>query len=238
MKKYIVIVLSFFSFQVFSQVNHNAFLTYKVITMYDTDSTLTNFVAENCRKTKPLEYTLAIDGDSSEFFQKVNLEIEDSDKKASKIRKIISSFGIEKVYTNNNSIFIVKNVLNQDFLIKNEISSLKWQILNESKPIDGDTCFKATTQFETLDKKGDLVLKEITAYYNPKYNWRQGPFGFCNLPGLIVEVSDGSKWIILTKIELDKKELNTFDFKTLNELKSFSSEIEFEKFITEIRKNN
>ncbi|NRD18463.1 GLPGLI family protein [Winogradskyella eckloniae] len=84
------------------------------------------------------------------------------------------------------------NDLSRDFTItQNEIMGptvrviqkpKEWILTEESKVIDGYTCYLAT-----IDKLNDKILK---AWYTPEIPVKHGPKGFNGLPGLILEIED------------------------------------------------
>lgn len=127
----------------------------------------------------------------------------------------------EKRFTNQNEVF------GKVFLIKDELQNLDWTLESETKNIGEYTCFKATTTrqeevFESgISVNGDKEFEEneepemrevtITAWYTPQIPINNGPANYYGLPGLILEVNDGSETIICSKIVInpeDKKEIS------------------------------
>ena len=127
----------------------------------------------------------------------------------------------EKRFTNQNEVF------GKVFLIKDELQSLDWKLEKETKNIGEYTCFKATTTREEevvesgISVNGDKEFEEneepemrevtITAWYTPQIPINNGPANYYGLPGLILEVNDGSETIVCSKIVInpeDKKEIS------------------------------
>ncbi|MGB1307865.1 MAG: GLPGLI family protein [Oceanihabitans sp.] len=113
----------------------------------------------------------------------------------------------ENRYTNETSIF------GKQFLIKDSLENRKWQLKNETKSIGEYTCYKATFS-DTIETQtfvdGTLETisedRETIAWYTPQIPVNNGPENFNGLPGLILEINDGSLTLICSKIILNPKE--------------------------------
>ncbi|WP_223034798.1 GLPGLI family protein [Hanstruepera marina] len=125
----------------------------------------------------------------------------------------------EKRYTNQNESF------SKLFLIKDKLQELDWEMTGETKFIGDYECYKATTtrEEEVLESgisiNGDKDLEAdmdaepkmrevvVTAWYAPAIPVNNGPQNYHGLPGLILEVNDGTSTMICSKIVLnpDKK---------------------------------
>ena len=120
----------------------------------------------------------------------------------------------ENRYTNQNESF------SKMFLIQDEMEKLDWQLGSETKNIGDYTCYKATLTREREvresgvsidgDKEFDdtpkLETYEIVAWYTPQIPISNGPEEYHGLPGLILEVNDGSQSIMCSKIVLNPNE--------------------------------
>lgn len=120
----------------------------------------------------------------------------------------------EQRFTNQNEIF------SKQFLIQDKLEQLDWKLGSETKNIGDYTCFKATLKQEREvmesgvsvndDKELSDEVKteeiEIVAWYTPQIPVNTGPSNFHGLPGLILEVNDGSQTIICSKIVLNPKQ--------------------------------
>lgn len=101
-----------------------------------------------------------------------------------------SKLNISWSLAGGNSIYY--NDMSRDFTItQNEIMGptvrviqkpKEWTLTEESKVINGYTCYLAT-----IDKLNDKKLK---AWYTPEILVKHGPKGFNGLPGLILEIED------------------------------------------------
>jgi GLPGLI family protein len=121
-------------------------------------------------------------------------------------------------YTNQNDVF------GKIFLIKDQLNAMDWKLESDTKNIGDYTCFKATTTREQEKRVGsisingdkDLDAEEkkapemetitITAWYTPQIPVNTGPGNYHGLPGLILEVNDGSETVICSKIVINPKD--------------------------------
>jgi len=123
-------------------------------------------------------------------------------------------------FTNQNDVF------GKIFLIKDKLAQSDWKLESETKNIGDYTCFKATTTREQEKRrpgtirisKGkdsdsdeeeqapELETVTITAWYTPQIPVSTGPGNYHGLPGLILEVNDGTETVICSKIVLNPKE--------------------------------
>ncbi|MEJ2113440.1 MAG: GLPGLI family protein [Flavobacteriaceae bacterium] len=122
----------------------------------------------------------------------------------------------EQRYSSQNEVF------GKVFLIKDNLEKLDWTMHGETKNIGNYTCYKATMkrQVEVLESSmsinGDKDLSEtpetkteeitITAWYTMQIPVNNGPARYQGLPGLILEVNDGTETIICSKIVLNPKD--------------------------------
>ena len=121
-------------------------------------------------------------------------------------------------YTNQNDLF------GKIFLIKDKLKPIEWKLESETKNIGEYTCFKATTTRErekrtggiSINKEKDLNAENekapemetitITAWYTPQIPVSTGPGNYHGLPGLILEVNDGTETVVCNKIVLNPKD--------------------------------
>ncbi|MEM6685589.1 MAG: GLPGLI family protein [Bacteroidota bacterium] len=117
----------------------------------------------------------------------------------------------EKRYTQ------AQEVLGKKFLVQDELKTDDWKLENETKFIGQYTCYKATRTIEmekmtsmtvNSDDETPKVTKEkvtVTAWYTPEVPVTTGPDMFWGLPGLILEVNDGTRMMVCSKIVLNPK---------------------------------
>lgn len=113
------------------------------------------------------------------------------------------------------------DIFDKEFLVKDSLSKLDWKLENETKKIGIYTCRKATAKVvnmnkvfnpeDTADKAINILDKAekekfITAWYAPEIPVSQGPGSYWGLPGLILEVHDGSVSLLCSKVVLNPKQ--------------------------------
>jgi len=120
----------------------------------------------------------------------------------------------------------------KQFLIKDDLLSIDWQIGKETKQIGKYMCFKATASIPTADltwydfswndlrrveaqktdsingavKEPEVPMSEVVAWYSPQIPLSQGPLEYWGLPGLILEISVGNTTILCSKIIMNPGE--------------------------------
>lgn len=127
----------------------------------------------------------------------------------------------EERFTNQNDVF------GKIFLIKDQLEKEDWQFEADTKNIGEYTCYKATITREqaklvggisvngdkdlSQEKEPEMETVTVTAWYTPQIPVNNGPAKYFGLPGLILEVNDGSETIICSKLVLnpaDKVEIS------------------------------
>jgi GLPGLI family protein len=132
------------------------------------------------------------------------------------------------------SFAVDREFMGKEFLVKDSLPDLNWQMEAETRVIGGYNCFKATalkpvskTDFRNLRPKKEETTSEkladetkktsfmdaiempkaviVTAWYSPEIPVNQGPEGYWGLPGLILEVNDGKTVILCSKVVLNPK---------------------------------
>lgn len=122
----------------------------------------------------------------------------------------------------------------KQFLVKDKLQSIEWQLQKETKQIGNYTCFKATTSIPTSDltwydfswsrlrnssddatnndstntdiEDPKVAMTEVEAWYSPQIPVGHGPSEYWGLPGLILEVSAGNTTMLCTKLILNPEE--------------------------------
>jgi GLPGLI family protein len=77
----------------------------------------------------------------------------------------------------------VENLL-KNYLIEEELPSINWTVMQETKDIGGLSCQKATAAFRG---------RNYTAWFSAQLPYSNGPWKLGGLPGLIVEAADENK---------------------------------------------
>lgn len=136
---------------------------------------------------------------------------------------MINIDGSGKQYKNlkDKVVLTESDIFDKEFLVKDSLSKLDWKLENETKKIGIYTCRKATAKVvnmnkvfnpeDTADKAINILDKAekekfITAWYAPEIPVSQGPGSYWGLPGLILEVHDGSVSLLCSKVVLNPKQ--------------------------------
>ncbi|MGB0895958.1 MAG: GLPGLI family protein [Flavobacteriaceae bacterium] len=138
---------------------------------------------------------------------------------------VVNTGGADILYKNtkDNRFTNQNDVFGKIFLIKDDLEALDWKLGKETKNIGEYTCHKATLTREievvesniSINNDKDLDAEEeetsetkeitITAWYAPAIPVNNGPGNYHGLPGLILEVNDGTETVICSKIVLNPK---------------------------------
>ena len=123
----------------------------------------------------------------------------------------------------NQSITNQKETFGKQFIIKDRLKPIEWDLHSDTKNIGNYTCYKATYTKEIEESmmtfsSSDEEQKEeepttapvmktitVTAWYTPQIPVSNGPESYQGLPGLILEVNDGDLTILCSKITINPK---------------------------------
>ena len=121
----------------------------------------------------------------------------------------------ENRFTNQSDLF------GKLFLIQDKLEQPEWTLEKETKNIGQYTCFKATfkrmvresgvmrmtvnSNEEAEEPEVNEVEQTVTAWYTLQIPVKHGPGNYNGLPGLILEVNDGSESILCSKIVINPK---------------------------------
>jgi len=133
--------------------------------------------------------------------------------------------GVTYKNTAENLFLQETEVFSKPFLVSDELEPREWEITNETKQIGNYTAQKAIfTDIResrvislTSTSEGDKTKEDaepsvrmdtirIEAWYTPQIPVSQGPENYWGLPGLIMEVNDGTTTYICTKVVLNPEE--------------------------------
>jgi GLPGLI family protein len=141
------------------------------------------------------KYALEFDDMKSVFYYEGGLSI-DGKPKSPKI-----------YFREKDSLYSLRPENDVDFgdIIIVEDRNTKWDLLNESKLIDGYLCFKATSTLVRNNGEAGIFKFPIIAWYAPSIPAPYGPLGYGNLPGLILELQERNILYGVTNIKLNNK---------------------------------
>jgi GLPGLI family protein len=110
--------------------------------------------------------------------------------------KMIGSAG-NKIFADfkTGSIIEQRDFLNRIFLVEKKLPENSWKVTGNQKIIQGFTCLEAT--------RTDTAGIKTVVWFTPSIATKGGPAGFCNLPGMVLEVdvNNGSTTFVATSIE-------------------------------------
>lgn len=109
-------------------------------------------------------------------------------------------------YTNvTDSIHVQqRKAFGKEYIIESMTDKFQWELLNETKIIEGYTCYKAKTFKMLYVTENELASREVEAWYSKELPVSHGPIGYEGLPGLIMELREGRFMYTLQKLVFDK----------------------------------
>lgn len=178
---------------------------------------------------KKLEYELLIKNNKSFFYIIPALDLNERKTRLARI------FAGQYDYFRDNEKKTVLKVIDfsgEKFNVLSEVDN-NWQLINETKTINGYLCYKALIQKKIPLKKTDNRI-EVVAWYCPTIPLSYGAKEFGGLPGLILELHDDKIVYLVSKINLDSNSKIT-----LKEVKGkITKEEDFDKIVEETHSNN
>lgn len=119
--------------------------------------------------------------------------------------------------TKENRFANQQEILGKKFLVLDKLENKEWKLGGETKFIGQYQCYKATrtievkkmTSFSVNESSDDIKTNKekvtVTAWYTLDIPVNSGPEMYWGLPGLILEVNDGTQTIVCSKIVLNPK---------------------------------
>ncbi len=205
----------------------------------DQQAMIQKLMAKELRK----EYTLTFNRQESVFKEVEELEKEGGLRMGGFMSMFGGASGLIYKDLKNQQFAEQKEFFSKKFLIKDSLSQYQWQLGKETKSIGKYTCYKATATkvFErmTLSRNSEGETKDstysdtinLTAWYTMQIPISNGPDKYGGLPGLIMELNNGSTVMLCTKVVLNPTEPVEIEAPTEGEEVSLEeySEITFEK---------
>lgn len=152
----------------------------------------------------------------------------DFDKQMIFVMAIIKAKDI--IYTDLKNRITLKKIktLGEEFNVKTNLDSVKWELTQEEKTIGGYRCYKAITK--SIFKKGLI----IEAWYCPSIPFGFGPKGYGGLPGLILELTENRITFFAKEVKMNINEKFNFEFKEKNK---YISQKKLDSLIVHFNKN-
>lgn len=199
MKYYYFFILTFFTLIAFSQKSGTITYNFRILEdeKFIKNEIIGKFFLEAIEGAKHLKFELTFNDSISEFkliknmsLDGQNLEMAIIDSRAKKEIYIFKN----KIYHNNSNGLFKEN----EFLIIEPLNQ-NWKLTNESKIIDGYTCYKATNEY--IVDNGKIFKHPVIAWFCPQIPISIGPRGYGGLPGLILELQEWNSVFGVEKIE-------------------------------------
>lgn len=180
----------------------------------------TKEIEARLQKMNQKTFILQFDKTSSLYEEEITLNAPKPTARGIKVMSMFSGDGEGAVYYKNlkEKRFVNKTaIMSKPFLVKDSLPVYDWQLTSEIKNIGMYTCYKASFSKEVENTSSTFVngeLKEVkenktivtTAWYTPQIPISNGPSTFYGLPGLILEINDGTTTIVCTEIILNPSE--------------------------------
>lgn len=114
-----------------------------------------------------------------------------------------------------------QNIFGKPFLVKDDLVSYEWKLTGETKKIGSYNCQKAVYE-RTVTRRSFAIMSgdaeeeskmeevqdtlKVTAWFTPDIPVSHGPRDYWGLPGLILEVNDGTTTLVCSKVVLNPEE--------------------------------
>ena len=199
MKYFFFCIVTLFTTIAFAQKKGTITYNFKILEdeKFIKNEVIGKFFLQAIEGAKHLKFELTFNDSISEFkliknlaLDGENLEIAIIDSRA---RKEIYIFK-NKIYHNNSNGLFKEN----EFLIIDPLNQ-NWVYTNETKIIDGYTCYKATNEY--IVTNGKIFKHPVIAWFCPQIPISIGPRGYGGLPGLILELQEWNSVFGVEKIE-------------------------------------
>ncbi len=181
MNKFLIFsVIVFFNFCFAQNENYNIEIEYDFIT--------------NSGDKNEMKSSLFLSKDKSFFeYQSIQKNIINKEKTDVEGNTSVYISDTNKYYVSMNisDSLLLENQMsleNKIFDIKEKMPKIEWVLVNETKIINNYFCSKATTKFRG---------RYYTAWYTTDIQTIFGPWKFNGLPGLILEISDRKKEVLI-----------------------------------------
>jgi GLPGLI family protein len=120
-------------------------------------------------------------------------------------------------------------------IVVSETQKYDWTLINETKVINGTTCYKATSPYYVEDRAFTDEISKVTAWYSLKHPVPYGPNGYNNLPGLIMEITTKFCTLYVKKMDFNLKEV---EIEKLNSGKILTKNEFYEVFMSTMPPDN
>lgn len=199
MKYFFFCIVTLFTTIAFAQKKGTITYNFKILEdeKFIKNEVIGKFFLQAIEGAKHLKFELTFNDSISEFKLIKNMALDGENLEMaildSRARKEIYIFK-NKIYHNNSNGLFKEN----EFLIIDPLNQ-NWVYTNESKVIDGYTCYKATNEY--IVDNGKIFKHPVIAWFCPQIPISIGPRGYGGLPGLILELQEWNSVFGVEKIE-------------------------------------
>ena len=166
----------------------------------------TSFQNDLLKISGSLHFELQFNATESEFKLGESMSIDKNEFKTRMAIFILRGNSVFHTDRKEQNLIEYREYIGENLIITNPLSKYSWELTNETKEIEGYSCYKATGVKYGKDKNGNTTKNPIIVWYTPEIPFPYGPYESSGLPGLVLGYELGKfKWII-DKITFDKKE--------------------------------
>lgn len=169
-------------------------------------------IQQQLSKAMQREYTLSFNGTESNYKENEALDKKEVAQSGDVMIKVASGSSLAYKDTKKKRYLEDADLFGKSFLIDDQLEILDWEITGEKKQIGRYECQQAkytreARMMEVDSENGEPteVVRnvDVVAWFTTEIPVNHGPDDFWGLPGLILEVSNGSQTIICTKVTLN-----------------------------------
>jgi GLPGLI family protein len=205
-------------------------------------------LAYSQQKFNKIEYNYVINGDTSaianlyfnnmeSYFQILNKKETDSMAK-SNLNNNYTVVAVKNMNVMDGNIIennLAKAVLltrtksfdNITYLVEEATPKINWSLIDEHKKINTLNCSKATGSFRG---------RNYTAWYTLDIPVVFGPYKFCGLPGLILEINDENNFVQISAQKIEIPIDSTIDFEKI--MANYKQKITLKEFVAKLKMAN
>jgi GLPGLI family protein len=183
-------------------------------------------VKEAVKKASEKQYTLTFNKTESLYEEAKALEKPSNNTEDFSVSISYASAGNKYLNLKEQTSVVEDNVFGKEFLIVEPLVKPDWKLSDETKKIGDYNCFKAELVIPVTEKQKqdyeDFLKRDaqkpalfkmsqpqdkiVTVWYTPEIPVSLGPDNYWGLPGLILEVNDGTAIVLCSKVTLSNKE--------------------------------
>ena len=183
-------------------------------------------VQDALKKASEKQYLLTFNKTECLYEEQKKLDKPEASSDAFSISISYVSSGNKYLNVKESQSIVEDNIFGKEFLIVEPLVKPDWKLIDETKKIGDYNCFKAEMVIPVSDKQKmayeEFLKKEekkpalfkmeqpqdkvVTVWYSPEIPVSFGPDNYWGLPGLILEVNDGTNILLCSKVTLSNKE--------------------------------